>query len=719
MRQNAPFLIKDIPKFNPVTQYFERKLWWQDEIRKCMEGIWYDGYWMPGVLYFYVNFWRIEISSSSGNKGKVIGRPWLRDIEWEKAYYYMEARGFSGFADDPEFTCNELLGPNRDEALIELNITNNYIRVEDLNKTYIPAREYLFRQHKCNYGKPLFQNEAYNIIDLEAREGGKSYFASGCIAHNWIFDGSFDYDMYKEQRSKNEPMVSQTLVGAIESQYSNDLLKKFRLGYENLPGKITYKGEEYPSPLAVTYSGSLRPGTALEIKRSGSKLHHRTFQDNPLAANGTRPSLAMVEEVGFCDNIEEVLGALKEAVSASGRQFGTIWMFGTGGLTRGIAANYTKKIFYNPEKYRCLTFKDVYEHKEKNIGLFYPKYRVLNDFKSPPNYIGDEPAALAKLLEDRRKNEDNKMKYASEVINNPIVPSEIFYSAEGSFFPTMEIKRALSNLTTNKKIINSSSCGFCVEDELGKIIWKNTNDQPIREFPFTANENHQGCIEIFEHPFKGDDGSVPSNVYLAGTDPALKDGFEGSLLSTFIINKLTRRIVAEYTAKHETTKEYYENLRKLLIYYNAKCNYESQIRGLAQHFETKNSLHLLSNTPRILKEQNLIVKMSSKGLNNLGTPASESINWWHRNLSKEWLLEPSFDNPDILNLYTIRSISLLEELLLWNPEANFDRVSALGMLMILLTDGSRRVVITEEEKTKSNIRRFDEFMMTNSILKHE
>jgi hypothetical protein len=714
MWKNKDFLVT-IPNFNPVSQAYERTQWWLEQIRYCIEGKWVEGKWMPGVLYFYVNFWPIEIGSQ-GNKGKSIGRPWLRDIDWDKAYWYMEARGFSGFTNDPHNTCNELVGPLRDDKYQEFNIKNLILREEDVNKKYVIPREYLFKEHTDNYGKPLFQNEAWNIIDLEAREGGKSFFAAACIAHNFLFDGAYDFDLWLQKRKSAEPMVSQTVVGAIESQFSNDLLKKFRLGFENLPGSVEYKGIKYPSPLWVETRGSLAASKTLESIRSSSKIIHRTFQDNPLAANGTRPSLALIEEVGFCDNIEEVLGALKECVSQSGRQFGTVWMFGTGGLTKGIAANYTKHIFYNPKEFRCLEFEDVYEYKG-SIGLFVPKNRVLNQFKDLETNTSDNEAALDYLIKSRKNVENNKVKYATEVINNPIKPSEIFFSMDGLFFPTTDLKFALNALEINTKLLNSSYKGFVVPDE-GKMVWKNTNDKTIREYPHRINKGTQGCIEIFEHPVENDNGEVPDGIYIAGCDPVDDDGLLGSLQSTFIINRLTRRIVAEYTARHETVKEYYENLRRLLIYYNAKCNYENAKKGLFQYFENKNSTHLLCPTPKILKDMNVMSKAQLKGNKAYGTPASESVNNWHRNLTKEWLLETAFNEEDINNCYFIRSTALLQELLYWNPEGNFDRVSAMGMAMILLEEKAKRPIMIEQE-TNTSLRRFENFINANSILNND
>jgi hypothetical protein len=602
------------------------------------------------------------------------------------------------------------------EDLIKQSIEFGYLREEDLHKKYQTPREYLFKEHNGDLGLPMFLNEARNIIDLEAREGGKSFFAACCIAHNFIFDGAFNFDEWLRKRKTAEPMVSQTVVGAIESSFSTDLLKKFRLGFENLPGSIEYKGKKYPSPLYFETEGSLAAAKTFQSKKSKSKIIHRTFQDNPLAANGTRPSLAMIEEVGFCDNIEEVLGALKECVSESGRQFGTVWMFGTGGLTKGIAANYTKYIFQNPSEFNCIVFEDKWEHKGE-IGMFVPKYRVLNQYKNLEDNTSDDDRALSYLLSNRKQVENNKIKYATEVINNPIKPSEIFFSMDGLFFPTADLKFAHTNLTVNQKLLNASYKGFVIPDD-GKMVWKNTNDKPIKEYPHRVSKGQQGCIEVFEHPVENDDGIIPDNIYIAGCDPVDDDDFNGSLQSTIVINRLTRRIVAEYTARHETAKEYYENVRRLLLYYNAKCNYENNKKGLFQYFEVKNSTHLLCPTPKILKDMSIMSKALLKGNKAYGTPASESVNNWHRNLTKEWLLETAYGEEDINNCYFIRSIAILEELLYWNPEGNFDRVSALGMAMILLEEKAKRPIIMEQENNTS-LARFETFINKNSILNND
>ena len=58
---------------------------------------------MPSSLYFYVNLGTILLNKQSSNV-KSVGRPWLRDLEWMFFRAWTEARGFSGFELDEQFS---------------------------------------------------------------------------------------------------------------------------------------------------------------------------------------------------------------------------------------------------------------------------------------------------------------------------------------------------------------------------------------------------------------------------------------------------------------------------------------------------------------------------------------------------------------------------------------------------------------------------------------
>ena len=105
---------------------------------------------------------------------------------------------------------------------------------------------------------------------------------------------------------------------------------------------------------------------------------------------------------------------------------------------------------------------------------------------------------------------------------------------------------------------------------------------------------------------------------------------------------------------------------------------------------------MLCDTPDILRDIEL-VKSSLYGNKSKGTNSGKQVNAYARRLIRDWLLQPvktkkleTDENGNevekevtVKNLQRIRGVALLKELITWNPDINADRVSALGMLMIL------------------------------------
>jgi len=100
-----PFLNRDHPLHHPDS--LDYSTYWEEQEKRCLEGLWGldkdgdKGGWrfMPGNLYYYINFCVIEDEDDSGNTVAVIN-PLLRDVDWLLTYGWLTARGFSGFEDD-------------------------------------------------------------------------------------------------------------------------------------------------------------------------------------------------------------------------------------------------------------------------------------------------------------------------------------------------------------------------------------------------------------------------------------------------------------------------------------------------------------------------------------------------------------------------------------------------------------------------------------------
>jgi hypothetical protein len=271
---------------------------------------------------------------------------------------------------------------------------------------------------------------------------------------------------------------------------------------------------------------------------------------------------------------------------------------------------------------------------------------------------------------------------------------------EGNFFPTQDLNEVLANLETKDSILNATY-KYDLNLINGKVVPKISDKKVIREFPIKKGIDMDACVEIYELPKRNSEGNVIKGRYLAAWDPVQVDGNEDteqSLQSMFILDSWTDRIVAEYTARTYIAEDYYEQARRLLLFYNAICNYENNIKGPYAYFKNKNSLHLLCETPDILKDQSLI-KGSSVGNKSVGTNTNNRIIYFGLNLALTWLESQAYDKEDgVRNLETIKSPALLKELISYSKDINTDRVSALIMLMILRED---RIKITESSKNNS------------------
>jgi len=49
--------ISGVPNINPLSP--EYKQFWAEQRRRCIYGYTVGGKWMPGKLYWYINFWNI------------------------------------------------------------------------------------------------------------------------------------------------------------------------------------------------------------------------------------------------------------------------------------------------------------------------------------------------------------------------------------------------------------------------------------------------------------------------------------------------------------------------------------------------------------------------------------------------------------------------------------------------------------------------------------
>ena len=145
--------------------------YWDKFEKKCIEGEWIndEGTWvfMMPKLFYYINCVTI-IGNVSGDETKRREiQPDLSSLEWILSSYGMLIDGFSGFEDDDEYTCNNLVytlskGIDLDEYDVKKLDKGCYNNKGEL-KVYVDPWEYLTRfylvdNHRGNLGSALYYN---------------------------------------------------------------------------------------------------------------------------------------------------------------------------------------------------------------------------------------------------------------------------------------------------------------------------------------------------------------------------------------------------------------------------------------------------------------------------------------------------------------------------------------------------------------------------------
>lgn len=351
-----------------------------------------------------------------------------------------------------------------------------------------------------------------------------------------------------------------------------------------------------------------------------------------------------------------------------------------------------KTLLYNPDGYNILSIDNVFDRPKQGkpkFGFFFPSY-INRAGCYNKDGVSDVVKALIEILIARYK-----AKYSADpksvlrvIAEDPITPAEAIIKVKAAYFPITALTERLSQLDQDIHAYDDVYVGKLVQNSNG-VEFTPTSDIPIRKFG--VENDTPGAVEIFEMPEKDRNGKVPHTRYIIGHDPVDNDQAESSSLSsTFVLDLWTDKIVAEYTGRQSFADDNFEIVRLLCLFYNAKCLYESNKKGIFAYFSKMNCTHLLADTPEFLRDKQLI-KYSSFGSNAKGVNASAAINAYANNLIRDWLMKPvtiiqNVDGEDVevtvYNLNFLRNRALIEELIAFNPEINVDRIRALGMVML-------------------------------------
>ena len=441
-----------------------------------------------------------------------------------------------------------------------------------------------------------------------------------------------------------------------------------------------------------------------------SSISGITLKNDPERIRGTRGKLVLWEEGGKFPGLLDAWRIEQPSVETDdGVAFGLMIAYGTGG-TEGASFTGLKELFYKPEAYNVLAFPNIWDDnaEQTNCGFFVPSWSNLESFDKDGNYIYMDKdgnslreKAIENLIQQRNKIKDGGASQQSIdrfISERPIKPREAVLELGKNIFPRKLLMDQLTRIRTNTKLRNMKHIVDLNWDGNGQIIATEKKSGDITEYPLKKGDKPHGSIVIWEYPIK----DPPFGLYIGGCDPYdHDDSFTNSLGSVFIFKRVKAGeawndvIVAEYSGRPDTAEEYYENVRKLLVFYNARLLFENERKGIYPYFTNKHCDYLLADQPdKIISE----VFKDSKVQRRKGCHMTKQIRAYGEGLILEWLLEEY--EPGHPNVERVYSEPLIEELIENDGVKNVDRVIALCMVMIYREELYQVKVSKSQEQNK-------------------
>ena len=455
----------------------------------------------------------------------------------------------------------------------------------------------------------------------------------------------------------------------------------------------------------------------IDPRSSLSTIIIRNYDEgnNTMAANGTRPGFHLIDEVGTFAN---VVSCLKDSEPCwwSGKDEDPskikpsclVMLAGTGGdMEVGADA---ADIFHNPEGYNMLSFHDEWEGGA-DICRFVPGTLAKMSYKEEKTlaeYLKIDHPALKKIKilvsnQEKYKSEWWDVEY-SKVLKtgnqkallkfkaySPLKPSDSFLILTTNHFNVIAVQAQQARL----KETGMTGTPVILDHDGQKVVHKFTDKRPISKFP-AKDEPLDAPVVIWEFPV---DENPPFGLYTAGVDPYRFDrsANSNSLGVVYIFKrihniqseKFQNMFVACYAARPDSKDTWNKTAKLLIQYYNAYTLCENDEYGFIDYMIKEGcASRYLCPQPEWLRE--IVPKTSVNrdyGIHRSSEKVRNHLDW----LLKKYLDEVIYSEKDIdgnaineiLQVTKVPDPVLLEEIVKFNADGNFDRVVAAELAVAL------------------------------------
>ena len=653
---------KDTEKFSPAATHFrehdvytkatpETKAWydfWDEEKRRCKEGYEVDGMKITGYHYHYLNYFPIDRSVEVTEGGKT----------FKKRKY-----------DFPDFYDSDY----------------DFFWLVDIARKGITKEEYEDLNLDITIRESDLGGERQMTV-LKARRKGYSYKCASMLCRNY----------FHLRRSKN-------FVFAHDKKYleGDGIYQKAIDGMAFIDSNTAWA-----QPRLTDREAQMIIKSGYKVNEGGkdipqgfqSLVQGISLKDNPDGARGKAGELVLFEEMGKFPGLKKAWDITHHTVKEGKDALGLMIAFGTGG-TEGADFAGAEELFYEPEENDCLRINNKWDDGADgtDCGFFVPIYKNLRGFiDEHGNSLVEDAIEYEKGQRDKKKKSKASNTYSQYVAETPFMPREAIMTFDTNLFPSQQIAEQKNRVLAHKKY-KMGTPGYFVRDSENDVKFKYDIDRkPIFKFPHSKEDDTRGCPVIYESPTRVN-GEIPNDLYIICHDPYAQDttaeNASFSLGSAYVIKRVNNFsptynncIVASYVGRPETQDEYNRQLFMLAEYYNAKIGFENDRGDVIGYARRNKKLHYLQPEFKFMDKKELQGNTRRSYGMNMTKARKEQAEIYLR----DWLLDIVSKNADeedsTLILNTIVDPALLEELIKFNKDGNFDRVMSLFIGMYHLKE---------------------------------
>jgi hypothetical protein len=607
----------------PTEDSEEYKAFYNFQRELCMNGAMMDGQFINPFLMWHLNFWNTEVDiiDDYGRINQKYANPLLRDNEWL--------------------------------------VTNE-----------------IDRAHK----------EKKGLVILGIRRFAKSVLEASYIGQGATFDEN-----------------SQNIIAGLNAPDIKLITDKIDKGLNFLPKAWRWQRVEDNWKQQVTLGIKTKAGERIPF--SQILIRNLDEGNNEEAIAGTKPRRLIIDEIGKGNFLRGLQAAIPGFTTPFGWGCSPI-LTGTGGDmkkfmdAKGLMfdvgnfnfleynnANDTKRVhgLFISHKFRM-------EAKEESTLGAYLEAPLGSSLHEVPMLVSNEELATKitdENLEKLRKAGD-RMAYLKEKMYYPKEVDDIFLNEDTNIFDIEAAKRQKAKLLLQERV----GVPVILYDDGEGVKHNFTDKLPLTNFPLKNSDMKDAPVVIYEFPME----NPPYGLYTAGVDPYRqgKASYSTSLGSVYIYkrmhaingDKYQDMFVASYCARPDDKKTWEEQARLLIKFYNARALCENDEISFIDYMVSKGDAHYLERQPEWLKE--IVPGTTVAREFGIHRSAEKIRNFLHGCL-KKYTEDPIFTEKDetgaiiseIKGMAKIFDPVLLEEMIQYNEDGNFDRIVAAELAIAL------------------------------------